>query len=128
MKKILFLLFMVMCMFSTNAFAQEKVRGIETKLVQYDYDNDRREGIYGIQFTNYNSISVSITMELWQKGKYSYSYERYAEDKIYLSKDIVLKPNESYLWKIGKKYKNDDGELWCYDGHYYYKYEAYKLQ
>ena len=120
---------MVMCIFSTNAFAQEKVRGIETKLVQYDYDNNRR-GIYGIQFTNYNSISVSITMELWLKGKYSNLYERYAEDKVYLSKDIVLKPNESYLWKIGK-YKNDDGELWegdYYPSYYYYKYEAYKLQ
>lgn len=116
---------MVMCMFSTNAFAQEKVRGIETKLVQYDYDNDRREGIYGIQFTNYNSISVSIAMELWKKGEEGSYYQRATEDRIYLTKDIILKPNESYIWKINKY--NCDGVL-CGAGYYYYKYEAYKLQ
>lgn len=131
MKKKCFIPFIIMCLFVTNAIAQEKVRGIETKLVQYDYDNDYRRDIYGIQFTNLNSISVSVTIELWKRGEYSTYYDRYAEDKIAITKDIVLKPNESYLWKIGKA-KSSDGELQelrCYScSHYYYRYEAYKLQ
>lgn len=127
MKKVLFLLIIVICSFATNAFAQEKVRGIETKLVLYGQYEDYyhvKNDLYGIEFTNRNSIPVSVTLELWKRN-----YE--GEDKISISKDIVLKLNESYLWKIEKV--KIDGELIDKDcvsscGHYYYKYEAYKLQ
>ena len=115
---------MIMCLFATNAFAQEKVRGIETRLVAYDKVDDY--DIYGIEFTNRNSISVSITMELWKKGSYNNYNRDYNNDQLEQSKDIVLEPGESYLWKIRKKRKSD-GSLY-YDADYYYKYEAYKLQ
>lgn len=123
---------MIMCLFATNAFAQEKVRGIETRLVKYDQEKacvycSTYDDVYGIEFTNRNSISVSITMELWMKGSYN-SYNRdYNNDKLEQSKDIVLEPGESYLWKIRKK-RSSDGSLYYGNADYYYKYEAYKLQ
>lgn len=122
---------MFMSLFTTSVFAQEKVRGIETRLVKTEEIVDNNMYLYAVEFTNRNSIPVSITMELWRKGSWSSYYERYGEDKIELTKDVVLKPGESYTWKIRKK-KGDDGTL--YSGmsmsytEYYYKYEAYKLQ
>lgn len=121
---------MIMCLFATNAFAQEKVRGIETRLVAYDKDGDK-EDIYGIEFTNRNSISVSITMELWEKGSWNRWRDVYDDDRLSQGKDIVLEPGESYLWKIEKK-RSSDGSLYeergSFNHYYYYKYEAYKLQ
>lgn len=117
---------MIMCLFATNAFAQEKVRGIETKLVMYDEkDVDSSwDDIYGVEFTNRNSIPVSVDVELWHRR-----YNK--EDQLSLSKSFVLEPNESYLWKIWKC-KGSDGSIYecnCYsECYYYYKYEAYKLQ
>lgn len=120
---------MLMTLFATNMFAQEKVRGIETKLVKTG-ETKMDVDIYAIEFNNRNSIPVSVTMELWEQGKYSTYHERYSEDKLLLSKDIVLKPNEVYIWKIGEKTKEEDGRLRDIGVYptYYYKYEAYKLQ
>lgn len=124
----------IMCLVATNTFAQEKVRGIETKLVKYDtYKyNDYTEDVYGIMFTNRNSIPVSVTMELWEgQSRKSWTNSFESNNQLVSSKDIVLDPNESYLWKVnaGKYGESSLRNLGEYTYHtYYYKYEAYKLQ
>lgn len=124
---------MLMTLFASNMLAQEKVRGIETRLVKTGERYRDKVDLYAIEFTNRNSIPVSVTMELWKQGTYSSYYERYSEDKIQSSKDIVLKPNETYRWETGLT-KSDESRLRtpsmvdAYPSYYYYKYEAYKLQ
>lgn len=126
-------LFMIMCLFTTNAFAQE-VRGIETRYVKagatteetcYCYESHSISknvyDLYNVEFTNYNSIPVSVTLELYESGS----------ESPHQTKDIILEPKESYVWKI--KYKKSNQGLWdgcdCNTKRYYYvKYKAYKLQ
>lgn len=118
MKKAILLFCMAMTLFATNMFAQEKVRGVETRLVETEEKGPYDTYLYAIEFTNRNSIPVSVTMELWRRASY--------KDIMENTKDIVLMPNESYVWKIHKRVI--DGVL-CddYGNCYFFKYEAYKL-
>ncbi len=112
---------LIMCLFTANAFAQE-VRGLEIKWVkELCRDKYGEYDAYNVKVSNRNSIPVSVTLELWRKG---YVQDRYPYNQIPESlektKDIVLDPNEDYVWKIeiGVSYKDN----------YIVKYKAYKLQ
>lgn len=121
MKKILMALCMTMCLFTFNAFAQEEVRGIEIRYVK-DEESDK---LYNIECTNFNSIPVSVSLELWQRN-YSGTTNALSQ-----TKDFVLKPNESYVWKVRRE--KSGFELYepnCSSQclRYYVKYKAYKMQ
>lgn len=132
---------MSMCI--TNVFAQE-VRGVETRRADYEgeyytlyrwgrnYDpEDGSSNKYiGFEFTNLNSIPVSVTIEVYSKGN---------PDKMIDTKEIVLKSKESYIHKYPKirKYqgvpdKSGDMDYRESKGRaeaekYYVTYKAYKL-
>ena len=117
---------MTMCLFTFNAFAQEEVRGIEIRYVKdeeiakYEYDQ-----LYNIECTNFNSIPVSVSLELWQRN-YSGTTNALSQ-----TKDFVLKPNESYVWKVrrtksGSELYEPNCSSQCL--RYYVKYKAYKMQ
>lgn len=116
---------------SNLAFAQNEVRGVETKLAKYNgprYYSD--EGTcdphrvsnlwFGFQFTNLNSIPVSVDVEL------------YRDDELISTKSFVLKSKETYIWKFEHIhsfracYLGDECET--LEGGYYVRYKAYKLE
>ena len=124
------------------ALAQE-VRGVETKRTIYHgesyevyhtaYSGNRRidseqTEYIGFMFTNLNSISVSVSIEVYRKDN----------NQLIDTKDIVLKPNESYVHKYPELtlYRRDIGNDMEYAKklgqaeaeRYYVKYKAYKLQ
>ena len=143
---------MIFCMaislFATNMLAQE-VRGIETKRVVYTGEEyklyvdtrwgSREEGksdkYFGFELTNQNSISVSVTIEVYKKGN---------PDKMIEMKEIVLKSKECYVQKYPsiQKYQGEPYNEGDYTSRmayresrgrseaeqYYVKYKAYKLQ
>lgn len=149
MKKIIMLFCMAIGLFATSAFAQE-VRGVETRRADYagdeyytlycygrNYDHeDGKSNLYiGFEFKNLNSISVSVTIEVYLKGG-----NKDGSDKLIDTKDIVLKNNETYIHKYPKirKYQgvpdySGDNDYRAMRGRaeaekYYVKYKAYKLQ
>lgn len=137
MKK-LFLFLVVMISVSNLAFAQNEVRGVETKISKYEGPRYRVTGDhylwFGYQFTNMNSIPVSVDVELYRSW-YSSNYE----DKLITTKTFVIEPKETYIWKFEH---NDDFQVYCYDSGYdreketigeynytyYVRYKAYKLE
>lgn len=116
----------VMCLFTTSAFAQE-VRGVETRFVKDEViEKNEDDQLYNVEFTNRNSIPVSVTMELWQESS---GTGRDAEpEKLLATKDIVLYPGESYVWEVRKKKHGTRLRSDSWYDHYYVKYKAYKLQ
>ena len=134
MKKILMALCMTMCLFTINTFAQE-VRGVETRYVEDESTRGEKNAEYkdyNVEFTNRNSIPVSVTLELWINADH---YDRQdIPERLIESKDIVLEPNESYVWKIRKRRECS----WDNNSKTYVpkstlkgchiKYKAYKLQ
>ena len=135
MKKIL-LLVIGICLTVISTFAQEslEVRGVETRLVcTYNCNPNGswdiwRNGIpwFGYEFTNLNSIPVSVDIELYSK-EYQGSF------RLSATKTIVLESGESYVFKTSPQgidmYGSDDvtrpwdatHSLYCV------KYKAYKL-
>lgn len=148
-----------MGIFTTCVFAQE-VRGIETRRAIYEgesytlgymYYGRYRDSwnefgnsteYYGFEFTNLNSIPVSVTIEVYAKGN---------TDKMIDTKEIVLKSKEKYIHKYPQlkryqdHYNNGTGSNVCSDSDedkwkkckeegesyangYYVKYKAFKLQ
>lgn len=132
----------------TSVLAQE-VRGVETKRSIYNgesyevyvasaraYNIGRKHSNHteyiGFEFKNLNSISVSVSIEVYRKGT----------NQLIDSKEIVLKPSESYIHKYPKLelycshknlgYVNDLEEAEKYGKaeaeNYYVKYRAFKLQ
>lgn len=155
MKKALFFLGIVMSLFTTQVSAQE-VRGVETRLATYQgkeyelaYKNSRDKWIVfghsseylGFEFTNLNSIPVSVSVEIYEKGEKG--------DRLIDTKEIVLKSKESYIckyptiqkynygtgWGTVTSYTYSESENWekCAEegkeeaNKYYTKYKAYKL-
>lgn len=140
MKK-LFLFFVLIISVSNLAFAQNEVRGIETKLVKYDgkstyiiktgNSTETEYNLwYGFQFTNLNSIPVSIDAELYN-----------IDGKLITTKTFVIMSKEAYIWKFEN---NNDFRVY-YDkfgyytqryyryenepeDNYYVKYKAFKLE
>lgn len=77
---------------SNLAFAQNEVRGVETKIAKYEGPRYSANGDcylwFGYQFTNLNSIPVSVDVEL------------YRDDELISTKSFVLKSKEIYIWKF----------------------------
>lgn len=126
---------MTMCLFTINAFAQE-LRGVETRYVEDECSRSEKaeNKLYNVEFTNLNSIPVSVTLELWENSKYDRYEKMDFPERLIESKDIVLKPNESYVWKIRKQRECSwDNASRTYTPnstlkYYHIKYKAYKLQ
>lgn len=140
MKK-LFLFLVVMISVSNLAFAQNEVRGVETKLAKYEGPRYYSDGgacylWFGFQFTNLNSIPVSVDVELY----YYYHDVNYSRvDRLETTKTFVLESKETYIWK----FEHNTHFHVCYDGEeretltlggarggsgYYVRYKAYKLE
>lgn len=121
-----------MCFASMNMFAQE-VRGIETRRVIYDgpeyyiYSGKYSTKYYGWEFTNRNSITVSVDISLWiQAQSNGYTTKPASTVK---TQSIILKPGETYVFKreehcSTKVDKSCDFPI----SSYYTEYKAYKLQ
>ena len=135
MKKLFFILMVVMSFISIEAFAQE-VRGVETRIVIYKGSTYRRDFISSkdifdrwaaFEFTNLNSITVSVDATL-----------HHTEAGVRSKKSFVLQPGESYRWKHEKEctalgpndttFKAYDDRTWYHEQYYYVEYKAYKLQ
>lgn len=134
---------MLMTLFAANLLAQEEVRGIETRLTTYQGDKYKASlrgsvnkivaGYYGFELTNRNSITVSVSVEV-------YTRENNAEVLV-ATKDIVLNSGETYIMKKPQLKKYIDYSNPGYDpkeeellengkenaDRYYVKYKAFKL-
>lgn len=138
MKKVLLIVCLTLSMFATSAFSQE-VRGVETRRVTYEgpmyqhYD-DWYNTYYGFEFHNLNSISVSVDIEIYLKSYETDNRGVPIPDKLIDTKTIVLKPNETYVYKRenSNSFRKSDRE----DGYsletpaiseFYVKYKAYKV-
>ena len=131
MKRIIVLLSMMLSMIAIDAMAQQ-VRGIETKRVvyngvkySYDYRNSEySDEYYGWEFTNRNSIPVSVSIILKGKGN--------PDDYIVTTKEIVLNSKESYIFKPDPLVSSGDFRVHNWGSgsisDYYVVYEAYKLE
>lgn len=131
MKKIVLIL--VVVFFATaNVMAQE-VHGVESKMVCTSNCNpdgswERWENHFprfGYEFTNRNSIPVSVEVELYEEKdvKFDGPYSR-KEFVLVSTKSFVLESNESYIFKT-----SEDGIAdYVRNKEYYVKYKAYKLQ
>ena len=136
----------LMCVASTNAFAQE-VRGVETKRIvyydgsDYEYSYYRKthytdyqstdaysSKYYGWEFTNRNSCSVSVDISMVKIG-----------GVIVKTKSVVLAPRETYVFKNeginATRYDMNPANNSYYKSHsenaiddYYVDYKAFKLQ
>ena len=120
----------------------QEVHGVETKMVcTYDCNpngswdgwwisSDYHCPYFGYEFTNLNSIPVSVEVELYEKRSIEFAPGLYRPENVLLStKSFVLKSGESYVFKTSEKgictYYN------CFSSgsysDYYVKYKAYKL-
>lgn len=135
MKKV-FLFLVAAMLFAANVNAQE-VHGVESKMVctcncnpNGSWDSWRDYGStmepwFGYEFTNLNSIPVSVEVELFHKDKISdYKYEY----RVIATKSFVLQSGESYVFKTRNngidEYRRANDS---YGGGYYVKYKAYRL-
>lgn len=112
-----------------NSSSQE-VRGVETRRIIYEGDEYSYEWpfshltgnkYYGWEFTNRNSITISLDIELWSQS---------GDGKIVKTKTVILKPRESYVLKR-EEHCSTKVQGGCDDypiSNYYTKYKAYKLQ
>lgn len=126
MKKSLFLLLGALwCLAATDLSAQNEVRGVETRRVIYDGPNYRGmyTEYYGFEFSNRNSIPVSVSIELW------YNSRGYEDPKLVTTKDVVLDPGEKYILKQENNsvFRIHDNNILNIND-YYVKYKAYKLE
>ena len=118
-----------------NSSSQE-VRGVETRRIIYEgeeysygWTNDFTDNkYYGWEFTNRNSITISLDIELWAQSGSVFTQD----GEIVKTKTVILKPRESYVLKREEhcstkvsRYRSDcDYPI----SNYYTKYKAYKLQ
>lgn len=140
MKKSLFLLLGALwCLAATDLSAQNEVRGVETRRAIYDdgpeygYDPSYYSGkpkkysteYYGFEFSNRNSIPVSVSIELWSR--------EYEVPTLIATKEVVLDPGEKYILKhensdAFKLYSPNSDFKQTVINRYYVKYKAYKLE
>lgn len=113
MKK-LFLFLFAMISVSNLAFAQNEVRGVETKLVKYEGSEYLVGGgkysnlWFGYQFLNLNSIPVSVDAELYVTNELT------NEQNLRDTKTFVIEPKETYIWKF--EYSTDfKVNYWIYN-------------
>lgn len=134
MRKIMAILSVLMCFASMNMFAQE-VRGIETRRVIYDgpeywaNDQEKSTKYYGWEFTNRNSITVSVDISLWCQPL-SNGYATIPASVV-KTQSIILKSGETYIFKREDHCSTKvDAQDWCdykISG-YHIEYKAYKIQ
>lgn len=120
-------------LFAANVNAQE-VHGVESKMVctyecnpngSWDRWNSYGSTMYpwfAYEFTNLNSIPVSVEVDLYHKEKRGYDYEFV----VISTKSFVLKSGESYIFKTREK-GIDYYDYYSSSRDYYVKYKAYKL-
>ena len=126
MKRMFLVLTVVLCV-TVNILAQE-VHGVESKMVciyncnpdgTWDwwggYNNIKRP-YFGYEFTNLNSIPVSVEVELYY-GSSILGFD------LFSTKSFVLKSGESYIFMTSSCGIDEYSE----HKHYYVKYKAYKL-
>ena len=154
MKRICFILMLLVSLLPINAIAQE-IRGVEIKIVIYegkDRDGNVRHWA-AFELVNKNSIPVSVDAELFRSKPFGEDYrQRYNYTPSYLERDnshiyprlisaqsFILQPGESYLWKheteqyflSSRGYVFafwSDQDYWNEAQNYFVKYKAYKLQ
>lgn len=120
MKKLFIILCSLMCLASTECFAQQEVRGISTKRITY---NDNAKELYGWELTNHNSIPVSVDIELWHHVGYNRNSNNDYQTIRLTTESIVLNSNETYIFKY------TDFLTPKVDVKYYYiTYKAHKLE
>lgn len=141
MKKLFFFLVAtVLLAVNVNVNAQE-VHGVESKMVctydcnpngswdsWYDYRTEKIPW-FAYEFTNLNSIPVSVEVELYHEEKIS-DYKA-AEFRVIATKSFVLQSGESYVFKTEEKgictYSISFNNYYSKHSSYYIKYKAYKL-
>lgn len=125
---------------SNLAFAQNEVRGVETKIAKYEGPRYWANGDcylwFGYQFTNLNSIPVSVDVELYRKISRD-------DEELISTKSFVLKSKEIYIWKFEhnsdfevyyslfrgeREEKSNPGSNIYPEIKYYVRYKAYKLE
>ena len=134
----------LMCLASTNVFAQE-VRGIETRRVVYDggkrysyiydynYHSTYSTKYYGWEFKNLNSCAVSVDISMYRQAHLEGpSYDPInVPAQVIATKTVVLQSGETYIFKnecsfteaISQYgYEKEDIQ------NYYVDYKAFKLQ
>jgi hypothetical protein len=136
MKKIMAALTILMCLTSTNVFAQLKeVRGVQTRMVEYQSNESKGDVGYkrhGFEFKNENSYSVWVEAELCTQGFYIGNGDN-VNAGTRDTKNFTLNAGETYVWKCG------DRMIWEWKGSNYYdprdfsdryfvKYRAYKAE
>lgn len=141
MKKVFFFL-VATVLLAANVNAQE-VHGVESKMVctydcnpngswesWRDYRDAKHYPWFGYEFTNLNSIPVSVEVELYHEEKIS-DYKA-AEFRVIATKSFVLQSGESYVFKTEEKgictYDASGYDYYSKHSCYYIKYKAYKLQ
>lgn len=138
MKKV-FLFLVATMMFAANVNAQE-VHGVESKMVctydcnpngtwdRWEYGGESKYPWFAYEFTNLNSIPVSVEVELY--------YEKEVKSNEYnfvlvSTKSFVLKSGESYIFKTSENgidyYDHNYYSTKRNHKAYYVKYKAYKL-
>ena len=138
-----FVMLVVMLGFTTQLYAQNEVRGVETKVAKYQGsyysvgDTESNEW-FGYSFTNMNSIPVSVDAELYEQRSV------YQPTRLTETKSFTLQPQESYIWKFEQTNSDFKVKSAEFSGNrtYYYeskepgyrsgtkyiiKYKAYKL-
>ena len=132
MKKIIAVLSILLCLVSTNTFAQE-VRGIETRRVKYDgpeYScgyNCSSTKYYGWELTNRNSCTVSVDITLWSQAMANDYNTKPAS--IVKTQTVILRAGETYVFKREEhKSTHVDAYSEYPISSYYLEYKAYKLQ
>lgn len=110
----------MLCITATHTIAQTQVRGVETKVVKYEGEKHGDNNLwYGYEFTNMNSIPVSVDAKLYD-GK-----------ELIDTKCFVLESKESYIWKFEGRYHfyANSGKSPSREGHNHrVEYKAYKLE
>ena len=138
--------FLVLLFTANNAFAQQQVHGVETKLTTYfgpAYTVQRVDYFewFGYSFTNMNSIPVSVEAELYENlpGRNDCDETRV---ELVTTKSFVLQPKETYIWKFENKEafkkmhwrktydepSNDRYGNGYRETSFYVKFKAYKLE
>ena len=142
MKRFFLVLTAVLCT-TVNVMAQE-VHGVESKMVctaecnpNGSWDSWNSYGTtyrpwFGYEFTNLNSIPVSVEVELYHKESVKIGYDSYKTEFVLVAtKSFVLKSGESYVFKTSESgismYASKGAYLEEYYNKYFVKYKAYKL-
>ena len=117
---------MIVCLFTTNSFAQLKeVRGVQTRSVKYtEYVGDNEVTRWGYELENENNYDVWIEVELNTNG-FTISYSDEVVGGVRDTKNLTLKGGETYIWKCGDKMRFFERD---YHERFYITYKAYKAE